>query len=172
MENKETKSRKRPKGSWKFDLMEGLLELVVTLVLTIAAMAVGYLLLSVYPKEKLANIDGELVVLIGTVVLAIPVGLVILICNLIKKKRGRKMVNSVYKALKNKYSLKTVTLTRKLHEEYTDVYILKGESQKGKFELYRDGLDLVFAPEGAGRLMLASVDEAISKIEEFMEVQC
>lgn len=112
MENKETKSRKRPKGSWKFDLMEGLLELVVTLVLTIAAMAVGYLLLSVYPKEKLANIDGELVVLIGTVVLAIPVGLVMLICHLIKKKRGRKMVNSVYKALKNKYSLKTVTLTQ------------------------------------------------------------
>jgi hypothetical protein len=169
MENKETESRKRPKGSWKFDLMEGLLELAVALVLTIAALAVGYLLLSVYPKEKLANIDGEVVILFGTVVLAIPASLVMLICHLIKKKRGRKMVKSVYKALKGKYDLKTVTLTRKLHEEYTDVYVLKGKSENGSFELYRDGLDLVFAPMGERESRLNTVEDAIYEIEKFMQ---
>lgn len=168
MEEKNPETKKREKGRLRGALAEGVLELLVELVFMVAAVLFGFLILSVYPKEKLANVDGEFVMVIGMIGLMVPVGLIILACYLIKKKRGRKMVNSVYKALKNKYSLKTVTLTRKLHEEYTDVYILKGESQKGKFELYRDGLDLVFAPEGAGRLMLASVDEAIAKIEEFM----
>ena len=170
MEEKNPETKKREKGRLCGALAEGILELLVELVFMVVAVLFGFLILSVYPKEKLANVDGEFVMVIGMIGLMVPVGLIILACYLIKKKRGRKMVNSVYKALKGKYDLKTVTLTRKLHEEYTDVYVLKGKSENGSFELYRDGFDLVFAPEGAGRLILASVDEAIAKIEGFMEV--
>ena len=169
MEEKNPETKKREKGRLCGALAEGILELLVELVFMVAAVLFGFLILSVYPKEKLANVDGEFVMVIGMIGLMVPVGLIILACYLIKKKRGRKMVNSVYKALKGKYDLKTVTLTRKLHEEYTDVYVLKGNSENGSFELYRDGLDLVFAPMGGGKSRLNTVEDAIYEIEKFME---
>lgn len=169
MENKEQEEvNKNPKSNWKADLAEGLIELIVTLVLGAVALAVGFLILSVYPKEKLANVDAEFVMLIGVIGLIIPVGLIMLVCHIFKKRRSRKMVNCVYKALKNKYELKTVVLTRKLHDEYTDVYVLKGKNSSGSFELYRDGLDLVFSPQGGKEIRLNTTDDAILKIEMFM----
>lgn len=169
MEEKNPETKKREKGRLSGALAEGVLELLVELVFMVVALFFGFLILSVYPKEKLANVDGELVMLIGMIGLIVPIGLIILACYLIKKKRGRKMVKSVYKTLKGKYDLKTVTLTRKLHEEYTDVYVLKGKSENGSFELYRDGLDLVFAPMGERESRLNTVEDAISEIEKFME---
>lgn len=163
-ENKE----KKPKLSWKGQLAEGFLELFFELVLAAVAIAFGFLILSVYPKEKLANVDAEFVMLIGVIGLIIPVGLIMLVCHIFKKRRSRKMVNCVYKALKHKYELKTVVLTRKLHDEYTDMYVLKGKSSSGSFELYRDGLDLVFSPQGGKEIRLNTTDDAILKIEMFM----
>ena len=169
MRNKDLESaNQRPKGSWKGDLMEGLLELIVTLVLGGVALGVGFLILSVYPSERLANVDAEFIILIGAIGLIIPVGIIMIICYFVKKKRGRKMVNLVYKALGKKYGLTRVTLTRKLHDEYTDVYVLKGKTENGSFELYRDGLDLVLAPTAEKEMRLTTSEDAIAEIEKLM----
>ena len=160
---------KKKKVSWKSELAEALIELVVSLVFMAVVAVVGFLILSVYPKEKLAKVDVEFFMLIGSIGLIIPVGVIMLVCHIIKKKRGRKMVNCVYKALKGRYDLTRVTLTRKLHDEYTDVYVLKGKSESGSFELYRDGLDLVFAPIGERESRFNTVEDAIYEIEKFME---
>ena len=80
-----------------------------------------------------------------------------------------KTVNCVYKAIRKKYDIITTALTRKMHEEYTDVYVLSGKSNGKSFELYRDGLDLVFAPIGAKEVRLTTPENAISEIEKFME---
>ena len=169
MENKDSElTGKKKKVSWKSELAEALIELVVSLVLMAVVAVVGFLILSVYPKEKLAKVDVEFFMLIGSIGLIIPVGVIMLVCHIIKKKRGRKMVNCVYKALKGRYDLTRVTLTRKLHDEYTDVYVLKGKSESGSFELYRDGLDLVFALEGEKGKRLTTPEDAIAEIEKFM----
>jgi hypothetical protein len=55
-----------------------------------------------------------------------------------------------------------------MHGEYTDVYILRGKGECGKFELYRDGEELVFSQDGAQELRTTENDEAIHLIEAFM----
>ena len=158
----------KKKGSWRGALAEGLVELFVELLVMAVLFAAGCLIFLIVPRGKLTDIDGELVMLFGMLVLAIPVAIGIVIFYLIKKKRGRKMVNCVYKTLGKKYDITTTVLTRKMHGEYTDVYILKGKSDNGSFELYRDGLDLVFAPMGAKEIRLTTPEDAIAEIEKFM----
>ena len=169
MENTESKNGKtKKKGSWRGALAEGLIELLVELLMMAVLFAAGCLIFLIVPRGKLTDIDSELVMLCGMLVLAVPVAIGIVIFYLIKKKRGRKMVNCVYKTLGKKYNLTTTVLTRKMHGEYTDVYILKGKSESGSFELYRDGLDLVFAPIDAKEIRLTTPEDAISEIEKFM----
>ena len=168
MENKETnkevgEKKKRSKGA----LAQGASEAILEIILSLLAFVVGFVILLASGVD-FYNVDGDLVMLLGVVVSAVPVGIGILIYYIISKRRGRKKVNYIYKTLRKKYDLKTVVLTRKMHGEYTDVYVLKGSSLKGSFELYRDGEELVFAPSTSDEVRLAALDEAIFKIEEFM----
>ena len=146
MENGENRSTERKKGAWRWELAEALIEGLVELGILAILAVVGCLVLNVFPREKWPD-SSEFIMMLGGVVLVPFVGIGILIAYIITKKRRRKPINLVYKALKDRYELKRVTLTRKLHDEYTDVYVLKGKTAGGNFELYRDGLDLVFAPE-------------------------
>ena len=146
MENGENRSTERKKGAWRWELAEALIEGLVELGILAILAVVGCLVLNVFPREKWPD-SSEFIMMLGGVVLVPIVGIGILIAYIITKKRRQKPINLVYKALKDRYELKRVTLTRKLHDEYTDVYVLKGKTAGGNFELYRDGLDLVFAPE-------------------------
>ena len=146
MENGENRSTERKKGAWRWELAEALIEGLVELGILAILAVVGCLVLNVFPREKWPD-SSEFIMMLGGVVLVPFVGIGILIAYIITKKRRQKPINLVYKALKDRYELKRVTLTRKLHDEYTDVYVLKGKTAGGNFELYRDGLDLVFAPE-------------------------
>lgn len=172
MENGENRSTERKKGAWRWELagalIEGLAELGVSAAFLAILAVVGCLVLNLYPREKWPD-SSEFIMIIGGVVLVPIVSIGILIAYIITKKRRHKPINLVYKALKGRYDLKRVTLTRKLHEEYTDVYVLKGKTAGGNFELYRDGLDLVFAPESGKTVRLSTPDEAIASIEEFAQ---
>ena len=172
MENGENRSTERKKGAWRWELAQALIEGLVELGVSAAFLAilavVGCLVLNVYPREKWPD-SSEFIMILGGVVIAPIVGIGILIAYIITKKRRHKPINLVYKALKGRYELKRVTLTRKLHDEYTDVYVLKGKTACGNFELYRDGLDLVFAPESEKTVRLSTPDEAIAAIEKFAQ---
>ena len=168
MENGENRSTERKKGAWRWELAEALIEGLVELGILAILAVVGCLVLNVFPREKWPD-SSEFIMMLGGVVLVPIVGIGILIAYIITKKRRRKPINLVYKALKDRYELKRVTLTRKLHDEYTDVYVLKGKTAGGNFELYRDGLDLVFAPESSKTVRLSTPDEAIASIEEFAQ---
>ena len=158
-----TEKKQGAKGAFAKGASEAIFEIVLSLL----AFVVGFVILLASGVD-FYNVDGDLVMLLGVVVSAVPVGIGILIYYIISKRCGRKKVNYIYKTLRKKYDLKTVVLTRKMHGEYTDVYVLKGQSYKGSFELYRDGEELVFAPSASDAARLATVDEAIFKIEEFM----
>ena len=168
MENGENRSTERKKGAWRWELAEALIEGLVELGVLAILAVVGCLVLNVFPREKWPD-SSEFIMMLGGVVLVPIVGIGILIAYIITKKRRRKPITLVYKALKNKCELKTVTLTRKLHDEYTDVYVLKGKTAGGNFELYRDGLDLVFTPESEKTVRLSTPDEAIAAIEKFAQ---
>ena len=168
MENGENRSTERKKGAWRWELAEALIEGLVELGILAILAVVGCLVLNVFPREKWPD-SSEFIMMLGGVVLVPIVGIGILIAYIITKKRRQKPINLVYKALKDRYELKRVTLTRKLHDEYTDVYVLKGKTAGGNFELYRDGLDLVFAPESGKTVRLSTPDEAIASIEEFAQ---
>ena len=168
MENGENRSTERKKGAWRWELAEALIEGLVELGVLAILAVVGCLVLNVFPREKWPD-SSEFIMMLGGVVLVPIVGIGILIAYIITKKRRHKPINLVYKALKGRYELKRVTLTRKLHDEYTDVYVLKGKTAGGNFELYRDGLDLVFAPESGKTVRLSTPDEAIAVIEKFAQ---
>ena len=168
MENGENRSTERKKGAWRWELAEALIEGLVELGILAILAVVGCLVLNVFPREKWPD-SSEFIMMLGGVVLVPIVGIGILIAYIITKKRRQKPINLVYKALKDRYELKRVTLTRKLHDEYTEVYVLKGKTAGGNFELYRDGLDLVFAPESGKTVRLSTPDEAIASIEEFAQ---
>ena len=168
MENGENRSTERKKGAWRWELAEALIEGLVELGILAILAVVGCLVLNVFPREKWPD-SSEFIMMLGGVVLVPIVGIGILIAYIITKKRRRKPINLVYKALKDRYELKRVTLTRKLHDEYTEVYVLKGKTAGGNFELYRDGLDLVFAPESGKTVRLSTPDEAIASIEKFAQ---
>ena len=168
MENGENRSTERKKGAWRWELAEALIEGLVELGILAILAVVGFLVLNVFPREKWPD-SSEFIMMLGGVVLVPIVGIGILIAYIITKKRRRKPINLVYKALTDRYELKRVTLTRKLHDEYTDVYVLKGKTAGGNFELYRDGLDLVFAPESGKTVRLSTPDEAIASIEKFAQ---
>ena len=168
MENGENRSTERKKGAWRWELAEALIEGLVELGILAILAVVGFLVLNVFPREKWPD-SSEFIMMLGGVVLVPIVGIGILIAYIITKKRRRKPINLVYKALKDRYELKRVTLTRKLHDEYTDVYVLKGKTAGGNFELYRDGLDLVFAPGSGKTVRLSTPDEAIASIEKFAQ---
>ena len=168
MENGENRSTERKKGAWRWELAEALIEGLVELGVLAILAVVGCLVLNAFPREKWPD-SSELIMILGGVVLVPIVGIGILIAYIITKKRRRKPINLVYKALKDRYELKRVTLTRKLHDEYTDMYVLKGKTAGGNFELYRDGLDLVFAPESEKTVRLSTPDEAIAAIEKFAQ---
>ena len=168
MNDMKSENKKEKRQSVKGAIAEGALELLVELLMALLAFGLGMLVLSAYPRERLMNLDGEIILAIGMALLAIPVGIGFVIAYIIAKKRGRKKVNVVYKALKKKYELTTVTLTRKMHGEYTDVYILRGKGSRGGFELYRDGLDLVFLSDGEKEKRLDTPEDAIAEIERFM----
>ena len=168
MENGENRSTERKKGAWRWELAEALIEGLVELGILAILAVVGCLVLNVFPREKWPD-SSEFIMMLGGVVLVPIVGIGILIAYIITKKRRQKPINLVYKALKDRYELKRVTLTRKLHDEYTEVYVLKGKTAGGNFELYRDGLDLVFAPESGKTVRLSTPDEAIASIEKFAQ---
>lgn len=165
MQNRKKRSKK---GKIASDVMEGCLEVFAELFVYAAAFALGSLLFILFPEVEISDTTAELAMFLGVIFAFILVGIAIVIIYLIKKKRGRKTLNFIYKALKRKYDLSTVTLTRKMHGEYTDVFIIKGKSEDGKFELYRDGEELVFSPDSSEEIRITKADDAIMLIEEFM----
>ena len=142
---------------------EGFLELAVMML----AFGLGYLLLNTFYKDKVVDIDGEAVMLLGLVLLTIPAGLVIVIVAVTEKYGGKKM-KPVYRALKKKYPLKRANLTRKVNGEYLAVYAVVGSSQRGRFELYCDAEEFIFVPKGSNEIRLPTADDAIATIEQFM----
>jgi hypothetical protein len=165
MRKKEKKIEEVKSYTLKDGLRDGLAEIGVYLL----AFIIGAAFLLVATGGDLPDgIPADFVLLIGMIISIIPAIIVIVTIYVIKKKRGRKRINLIYKTLKSKYNLSTVTLTRKMHGEYTDVYILRGKGECGKFELYRDGEELVFSQDGAQELRTTENDEAIRLIEAFM----
>ena len=166
MRNKSEESKKK-KCRIGSAVAEGFLELTVELVGMVLAFGLGYLLINTFYKDKLADIDGEVVMLLGLVLLTIPAGLVIVIVAVTEKYGGKKM-KPVYRALKKKYPLKRANLTRKVNGEYIAVYAVVGSSQRGSFELYCDAEEFIFASNGANEIRLPTADDAIATIEQFM----
>ena len=166
MRNKSEKPKKKKRriGS---AVAEGFLELTVELVCMVLAFGLGYLLINTFYKDKLVDIDGEVVMLLGLVLLTIPAGLVIVIVAVTEKYGGKKM-KPVYRALKKKYPLKRANLTRKVNGEYIAVYAVVGSSQRGSFELYCDAEEFIFASKGSNEIRLSTADDAIATIEQFM----
>ena len=158
------KKKKRRIGS---AVAEGFLELTVELVGMVLAFGLGYLLINTFYKDKLPDIDGEVVMLLGLILLTIPAGLVIVIVAVTEKYGGKKM-KPVYRALKKKYPLKRANLTRKVNGEYLAVYAVVGSSQRGSFELYCDAEEFIFASKGSKEIRLPTADDAITTIEQFM----
>ena len=166
MRNKSEKPKKKKRriGS---AVAEGFLELTVELVGMVLAFGLGYLLINTFYKDKLPDIDGEVVMLLGLILLTIPAGLVIVIVAVTEKYGGKKM-KPVYRALKKKYPLKRANLTRKVNGEYLAVYAVVGSSQRGSFELYCDAEEFIFVPKGSNEIRLPTADDAIATIEQFM----
>ena len=165
MRNKERKQKDANAYTWKDGLLEGLAEILVYLI----AFAIGAVFLLLVSKGNIpGDIPADFILLIGFILSIIPAIIVIFVVYLVKKSLGRKKIKYIYKTLKSQYNVSTVVLTRKMHGEYKDVYILRGKSQKGSFELYRDGEKLVFTAIGVEEMRLDTVDEAISEIEKFM----
>lgn len=166
MRNKSEESTKKKRRIGDA-VAEGFLELAVELIGMALAFGLGYLLINTFYKDKLPDIDGEVVMLLGLVLLTIPVGVVLVIVAATEKYGGKKM-RPVYRALKRKYPLKRANLTRKVNGEYIAVYAVVGNSQRGSFELYCDAEEFIFAPKGSNEIRLPTTEDAIATIEQFM----
>ena len=166
---------KENKSSWKWQLAEGLIELAVCM----SALALGFVILLLLSGGDLEGISSEVIeifMLVGMIALAIVCGFVFLIIHIVKSRRRSKDVRTIYKRLRDRYKLSLMTVTRKVNGEMTDIPIIRGRSDKGRFEVYKEGDVYIFSADYTAhftedkhiRPELKSVDDAVICIEEFM----
>lgn len=99
--------------------------------------------------------------------------------KVIYPKREPIDLNAVYNRLKNKYPLiltNTFSLENGAEDYGEDFLILCGESTVGKFQLYDNGLNIIFDVDKADGTYLhwhpADFEEVIEDIELFMQGYC
>ncbi len=99
--------------------------------------------------------------------------------NRYMKERKSLDLNAVYVRLKDKYHLiltNTFSLENGAEDYDEDFMILCGESAIGRFQLYDDGLDIVFDVDKADGSYLhwhpENFEEAVNDVELFMQGCC
>ena len=165
------KKDKKP-YTWKDALWNGLAEIIITF----AAMGIGFSIAFLLPREAIKSIPAELFFALGGIILFTVIGIVLLIVHLIKEKKETKDLQFICNELKNRYKLTLMKITKNEDGEMLDIFVIRGKSSKGKFELFKEGEIFNFSveyfhkgeKERYAHEFPKDVNESISCIEKFM----
>ncbi len=161
------KSNPKKQSTWKAELGEGLKELAFWLLV----FCISVLLVFLVPSEIRKNIPIELFELFWVLSFIISVSVIYFIIHIVKTKIKAKDLRYIHKSFEGKYDLELTTVTRKI--DGTDILLIRGKNESGKFELYKDKDSFVFSTEydsiPAEKIYPKNKDEAMRYIEKFMQ---
>ncbi len=167
---------KKEKSESKATFKDALLELGLEIAIGLVTFVVGAVILNLISPDLL---DGELdfVMFFGMIVLVAVSCFVAIPIWLIKKHRKPKDIKRIYKLLTQKYALELVMRNKKIDGVYKELYVIKGHSDEGMFELYKNGDGYIFTveyfrlpvDEKIKTESLLTEADAIECIEKFME---
>ena len=127
--------KNKESSSWRYVLWD----LFGEIILFLAVFSIGLGIAVLFPHETVKNTPAEIFFILGGVVLCFVVGIVSLTVHFVKQKKKNKDTKFIYNTLKSKYKLILMLITKSVNGETHDFLTIKGQSSKGKFELYKDG---------------------------------
>ena len=170
-ENKRGTKKERQQATWKDALLEGIVEIGMYVIVV----GIAFLLAILIPSEFIQDVPFEIFMVIAFIIFVFIVGIILTVIHIVKAKNKTKELKWIQNHFKGKYDLVLMTLTKKFTNE--DVYLLRGRTPDGKFDLCKetDGFlfltEYSFGPieERTQQFQLQSTDEAILYIEHFMQ---
>ena len=163
-ENNHDTKKEPEQATWKAELWEGLKELAFWLLVSCIAVLLTFLV----PSEIRKNIPFELFLGLSFI---ISFSVIYFIIHIVKTKIKAKDLRSIHKSFEEKHDLELTTVTRKI--DGTDIILIRGKNESGKFELYKDKDSFVFSTEydsiPAEKIYPKNKDEAMRYIEKFMQ---
>lgn len=157
-------------------LKDALSEAALELAFVLGAIAVAFGIALLLPSEVRENIDFELLIFIGFILLIVIAAAVALAVRAVKRKNEAKDMTFIYNALKDKYDLTLIAASREINGEIQEVTLLKGKNADGAFELFKSGEKFDFSVEYFSkpeeekyfRANPLDVNEAIECAEKFI----
>ena len=113
--------------------------------------------------------------IIAFFIFAVILGIILTVIHIVKTKNKTKELKWIQNHFKGKYDLVLMTLTKKFTDE--DIYLLRGRTEAGKFDLCKENDGFLFLTEYScgpieertQQFQLQSIDETILYIENFMQ---
>ena len=170
-EHKRGTEKKENQSSWKNQLLEGFFEIGMYFIV----FGIAFLLVILIPSNLIQDVPFEIFMIIAFFIFAFMVGIILSVIHIVKTRNKTKELKWIQNHFKGKYDLVLMTLTKKFTNE--DVYLLRGRTPDGKFDLCKETDGFLFLTEYSfgpieeitKQFQLQSIDEAILYIENFMQ---
>ncbi|MBQ9746974.1 MAG: hypothetical protein IJW21_09175, partial [Clostridia bacterium] len=129
-----------------------------------------------FPRDILQKLDAELFLFIGSIVLLAIVISVLAIIRFFKRRALEKDMKLIYNHFKSAKELTYLTVLKEIGQDTADVPVIRGFSEKGRFELCKEKEKFVFSIEYSGKpeeekyaeVYVNDIDGAIKYIADFI----
>lgn len=164
--------KKKKAGKVKEALAEGLYELLFAFV----AIAIGLGIAMLLPRDIIKTWDFELFLFIGAIVLLVLIVAVSGVISLFARRNREKDIKLIYKHFGGAEELTLLTVSKMLFQKTVNVLVIRGYSEKGRFELCKEKEKFIFSVEYSGKpeeekyaeVYVNDIDGAIKYIEDFI----
>lgn len=172
---KETDSPNETKkqATWK----DAFLEILVPLAMGFVIFCIAAFLVCLFPSDIRKDITDDvfdIFMMIASFIFIFIFGIVFWIVQTAKARKKTKNLKWIQNHFKGKYHLVLMMVTKKFTNE--DLHLLRGRTEAGKFDLYKENDGFLFVAEYSSgpiekrtqQFQLQNIDEAILYIENFM----
>lgn len=143
MKKEKTEKKDPQQATWK----DALLEISVELSFGLLSAAIGFGIVSLFPRDMIDDEAMDLFIFIGGFILVAVIALVAFIIHVMKTNRKTKDLQRIYRNLKEKYTVTLMTVTRKKDGKEVNIPIIKGRTSVFKFELSKDAQGFLLSVE-------------------------